>query len=104
MLALLMGMRQHLRMRLVTDLVIVVDTYHHLSGRVAYFRKLARSLKPSGRIAIIDFKPESKMGPMEKLAPAQVIREVAEAGYSLMAERTFLPEQYFLIVAATQPM
>jgi len=85
------------------DVVTVVDTYHHLGDRVAYFRRLAKSLKPSGRIAIIDFKPESKMGPLEKLPPAQVVRELGEAGYSLVAEPTFLPEQYFLVFAASQP-
>jgi cyclopropane fatty-acyl-phospholipid synthase-like methyltransferase len=81
------------------DLVIVVDTYHHLSDRTAYFRRLAASLKPGGRVAIIDFKPESKMGPIEKLPPAQVTRELREAGYVLVAEPTVLPEQYFLIFA-----
>ena len=79
------------------DLIIIVDTYHHLADRTAYFRRLTRALKPSGRIAIIDFKPESKMGPIEKLAPAQVIRELAEAGYALVGQPTMLPEQYFLI-------
>ncbi len=85
------------------DLIVVVDTYHHLSDRTAYFRRLAGSLKPSGRVAIIDFKPESKMGPMEKLAPAEVIRELGEAGYALEAQQSFLPEQYFLIFAKGQP-
>ena len=81
------------------DVVIVVDTYHHLSDRTAYFRRLAASLKPGGRVAIIDFKPESKMGPVEKLPPAQVTRELLDAGYSLVAEPSILPEQYFLIFA-----
>jgi cyclopropane fatty-acyl-phospholipid synthase-like methyltransferase len=79
------------------DLIIVVDTYHHLSDRTAYFRRLVPALKPGGRIAIIDFKPESKMGPIEKLPPAQVIRELREAGYSLVDQPPILPEQYFLI-------
>jgi cyclopropane fatty-acyl-phospholipid synthase-like methyltransferase len=81
------------------DLVIVVDTYHHLSDRTAYFRRLATSLKPGGRVAIIDFKPESKMGPVEKLPPAQVTRELLDAGFSLVAEPAVLSEQYFLIFA-----
>ena len=85
------------------DLIIIVDTYHHLADRTAYFRRLTRALKPSGRIAIIDFKPESKMGPIEKLAPAQVIRELAEAGYALVAQPTMLPEQYFLIFVLAPP-
>ncbi|HET8578198.1 MAG TPA: class I SAM-dependent methyltransferase, partial [Methylomirabilota bacterium] len=37
------------------DLVLVVDTYHHLKDRPAYFRKLQRDLAPGGRVAVIDF-------------------------------------------------
>ena len=84
------------------DLVIVVDTYHHLADRAAYFRRLAAALKPAGRVAIIDFKPESKMGPIEKLPPAQVIHELTEAGYTLVDQPTILPEQYFLVFALAQ--
>jgi len=79
------------------DLIILVDTYHHLTDRTAYFRRLVPALKPGGRVAIIDFKPESKMGPIEKLSPAQVIGELTAAGYKLVAEPDILPEQYFLI-------
>jgi SAM-dependent methyltransferase len=81
------------------DLIIVVDTYHHLRDRTAYFRRLVPALKPAGRVAIVDFKPESKMGPIEKLSPAQVIGELTGAGYKLVAEPDILPEQYFLIFA-----
>ena len=85
------------------DLIIVVDTYHHIADRTAYFRRLMPALKRAGRIAIIDFKPESKMGPIEKLPPAQVIRELTDAGYSLVDQPTILPEQYFLIFGLVQP-
>jgi len=85
------------------DLIIVVDTYHHLAERSAYFRRLASSLKANGRVAIIDFKPESRMGPMEKLAPAQVTSEMQAAGYALVAQPDVLPEQYFLVFGLAQP-
>ena len=32
------------------DVVLVVDTYHHISDRAAYFRKLRAGLKPAGRL------------------------------------------------------
>ena len=35
------------------DLVLLVDTYHHVAERPAYFARLRRSLKPDGRVAII---------------------------------------------------
>jgi len=85
------------------DLIFIVDTYHHLADRIAYFRRLTSTLKPAGRIAIIDFTPESTMGPIEKVAPAKVIGELSEAGYVLMEQPAILPEQYFLIFAVAQP-
>jgi ubiquinone/menaquinone biosynthesis C-methylase UbiE len=80
------------------DCVLIVNTVHHIDSRTAYFRKLAQSLKPGGRIAIIDFKKGSKRGPpdAEKLTPQSVIEELKAAGLRPLASWSFLPEQYFL--------
>jgi ubiquinone/menaquinone biosynthesis C-methylase UbiE len=45
------------------DLVIVVDTYHHLPSRSTYFRELKKSLAAGGGVAIIDFRKDSPEGP-----------------------------------------
>jgi len=37
------------------DLVLLVDTYHHLGDPVRYFSALKQGLAPQGRVAIIDF-------------------------------------------------
>ena len=80
------------------DLVLMVDTYHHIAQREAYFRKLAQSLNPGGRVAIIDFNAQSEMGPppAERVAPARVVAEMEAAGFVLLGEHHFLPRQYFL--------
>ena len=81
------------------DLVLMVDVYHHLGNREGYFAKLAGSLKPGARIAIIDFREDSPMGPpkRERIAPTRVREELARAGYSPVEEHAFLPNQYFLV-------
>ena len=81
------------------DLIIMVDVYHHVENREAYFRKLANSLKPGGRLAIIDFRLDSKEGPPKsaRIAPDRIKAELKNAGYSLAQEHAFLPNQYFLI-------
>lgn len=81
------------------DLVLVVDTYHHIPARERYFRALQKSLKPGGRIAIIDFKTDSPVGPpkMARIAPGQVKQELQRAGYEVAREHAFLPYQYFLV-------
>jgi SAM-dependent methyltransferase len=83
------------------DLVLVVDTYHHIGSREVYLRKLAKSLKPGGRVAIIDFKPDSPEGPPKefRFTPEQVEAEMSKAGYALAARHDFLPRQHFLIFA-----
>ena len=41
------------------DLVLLVDVFHHIDDRPGYFRGLRASLKPGGRVAIIDFRLDS---------------------------------------------
>ena len=81
------------------DVVILVDVYHHVENREQYFRQLQKSLKPGGRLAIIDFRMDSPEGPPKsaRIAPEQVKAELARAGYALAQEHAFLPNQYFLV-------
>ena len=83
------------------DLIFVCNTYHHLADRTDYFRTVTSSLKPRGRIAIIDFYHDERSGelgfPKRHLVPREkVIEEMTEAGYRLAKEHIFLPKQYFL--------
>lgn len=81
------------------DLIIYVDVYHHVEQRVDYFRRLQGSLKPDGRLAIIDFRLDAPNGPPRaaRIAPEQVRSELQRAGYALAEEHGFLPNQYFLV-------
>jgi len=81
------------------DLIIMVDVYHHVGDRDRYFRRLRDSLRPGGRIAIIDFRMDSPDGPPKnvRIAPERVKSEMKGAGYALIQEHAFLPNQYFLI-------
>jgi len=81
------------------DLILMVDVFHHLEDRAAYLRKLQASLKPEGRIAIIDYRLDSPDGPPKsaRLAPESVIGDMKRAGYVLQTQHGFLPKQYFLV-------
>jgi cyclopropane fatty-acyl-phospholipid synthase-like methyltransferase len=81
------------------DLVLFVDVYHHIGQRERYFTKLAQSLKARGRVAIIDFRMDSPGGPPKaaRVTPERVKAELGKAGYELVQEHAFLPNQYFLI-------
>jgi ubiquinone/menaquinone biosynthesis C-methylase UbiE len=84
------------------DVILIVDTYHHIGDRETYFRKLTKSLKPGGRIAIIDFKPDSPEGPPKefRFSLEKFKSEMSKAGYTLSAHHDFLPRQQFLIFEA----
>jgi SAM-dependent methyltransferase len=83
--------------------VLMVDTYHETEiaeDRVALLRNVGRSLRPDGRLGVIDFTQQGGgPGPPidDRVAPDVVIREAAEAGLALLSRERFLPFQYFLV-------
>lgn len=81
------------------DLILLVDVYHHIGARTAYFRRLRESLRPGGRIAIVDFRLDSPVGPPRaaRIAPEAVGAEMKAAGYAASPAHDFLPYQYFLV-------
>jgi len=83
------------------DVALMVNTYHHVGDRVSYFRRLGGSLRPGGRVAIVDFLPDAPAGPprQARIPAAAVKEEMGRAGYGLVTEHTFLPYQYFLVFA-----
>jgi ubiquinone/menaquinone biosynthesis C-methylase UbiE len=81
------------------DLVLFVDVFHHVANRSQYLQMIRASLKPNGRIAVIDFTMDSPIGPPKdgRISPDQVKAELKTAGFALIEEPNFLPNQYFLI-------
>ena len=87
------------------DVVLVVDTYHHIGNRIQYFAKLKSSLRPAGRLVIVDFKANSPSGPpvQYRISPERVAEELNAAGYSLLETRQFLPRQYYIVFGKRGP-
>jgi FkbM family methyltransferase len=84
------------------DVVLLVDVYHHVEDRERYFARLRESLRPGGRVAVVDFRMDSREGPPRsvRIAPDAVKAEMNRAGYALATEHGFLPNQFFLVFAA----
>jgi len=81
------------------DIVLTVNTWHHIKKRSAYMKKLDRALTPDGRVVVVDFyATELPVGPPpeHKLSRKKVVKEFEKAGWKLVAESIALPYQYTL--------
>jgi len=78
------------------DLVLVVNTFHHIDGRIAYFERLKRALQPGGRLAIVELK-EGGFPPGHFTAPEAIQSELEAAGYARTASYDFLEKQSFQV-------
>jgi SAM-dependent methyltransferase len=86
------------------DLVFVCDTYHHFEYPGATLTSIHRALKPSGRLAVIDFERiegKSRDWTLDHVrAGKETFREEIEAaGFQLAGETEVegLEENYFLV-------
>lgn len=85
------------------DLVLLVNTYHHIQDRPAYFAKLKQDLAPGGRIVIVE--PNIELSGLlglfvdEEHASniASVREEMGAAGYVEQAAPDFLPVQFMVM-------
>jgi SAM-dependent methyltransferase len=81
------------------DVVLLVNTYHHIEERTAYFGRLMTQTAPGATLAIVDFKKgDLGMGPPDKmkLAPETVEQELTAAGWKKKAQHD-LDKQYVLV-------
>jgi len=80
------------------DRILVVHVWHHLAERTEYARRLAHTLRPGGRLYIVDFSPTAHRGPPAnmRVAPEVVIAELEGAGLSAKVEPITLPDQYIV--------
>ncbi|HEX5474560.1 MAG TPA: class I SAM-dependent methyltransferase [Vicinamibacterales bacterium] len=82
------------------DAVLMVDTYWEVEQPIELLRKIDRSLKPGGRIGIVDFKRDGGgPGPAmdERSDPGRAIEDARAAGLDLLSRETFLRYQYMLV-------
>ena len=82
------------------DAVLIVDAYHEFEQPIMMLANVARSLKPAGRIGILEFKKDGwGPGPLmdERMDPERIVRDAQAAGLRLLSRETFLRYQYMLV-------
>jgi SAM-dependent methyltransferase len=82
------------------DAALIVDSYHEFQNPVALLSHLAASLKPDGRVGIVNSTRDGGgPGPpmAERVDAQKVIDEASQAGLRLVSRESFLDFQYMLI-------
>jgi len=82
------------------DAALIVETYNEIEQPVPLLKNLATSLKPIGRIGIVNSKKDGGgPGPPmeERIDPERVIDDASRAGLKLQSRGDFLRYQYLLI-------
>ena len=80
------------------ELAVIINVYHHMHGGAAFLRRLVSRLSRGARVINVDWDENSEFGPPPKrrVPKARFLRDARRAGLKLVAERVFLPHQYFL--------
>lgn len=85
------------------DRILIVNTYHHISNRVDYFKKLHQWMHEDGILFIVDFRKDINgpkiPGPPKKhkLRSEVVIEELERAGWEeIELDTSALPYQYIV--------
>ena len=85
------------------DLILMVDVYHELSQPQAMLRHLRASLKPGGRLVLLEYRKEDPMVPIKpehKMSVVEAKLEVEAEGFTLSKVDEALPRQHILIFVA----
>lgn len=80
------------------DLIVIIDTLHHIDNRATYLGNLRRYLRPGGRIAIIDFSENWPAGHEQMRYRLEELEEWAKkGGYARSEKHDFLDNNFFVV-------
>ncbi|MEP7256885.1 MAG: class I SAM-dependent methyltransferase [Flavitalea sp.] len=82
------------------DLAIMVDVYHELAWPQEILQSIRKSLKPDGRILLIEYRGEDPSIPIKalhKTTVTQISSEMKANDFIIERQEEFLPIQHFLV-------
>ena len=82
------------------DLALLVDAYHEFSNPREMGLALVRSLRPGGRVVLVEYRAEDPNVPIKehhKMSVAQATREMNALGLKLLKNDPRLPQQHILV-------
>ncbi|MBX3413063.1 MAG: class I SAM-dependent methyltransferase [Pirellulales bacterium] len=81
------------------DLVLLVDVYHEFSHPEHMLQGIRRSLKPDGRLVLVEFREEDPtvpIKPLHKMSRKQILKELEPNGFRLVEAYEELPWQHVM--------
>jgi ubiquinone/menaquinone biosynthesis C-methylase UbiE len=82
------------------DVALLVDAYHEFDHPREMMMKIAASLKPDGRVVLVEYRGEDDavpIKPLHKMTQAQAIKEMHAVGLKHVETRSVLPWQHLMI-------
>ncbi|MBK1833890.1 class I SAM-dependent methyltransferase [Roseibacillus ishigakijimensis] len=88
------------------DVALMVDVYHEFSHPVEMLASIYRTLRPGGRIFLLEYRAEDEnvpIKPLHKMSEEQAIRELSAAGFHHQKTLRHLPWQHLMIFEKKAP-
>ena len=88
------------------DLVVLIDVYHEFSRPQRMLEHIRDSLKPNGRLVLLEFRkedPSVPIRPEHKMSVAEVKAEVLPEGYQFEKVVETLPWQHIIFFRKSEP-
>lgn len=85
------------------DLILMVDVYHEFSNPVEMLNAMRQSLKPNGRIALVEFRgedPQVPIKPEHKMTKKQILKEYEANSMKLVNQYDRLPWQHLMFLGS----
>ena len=82
------------------DAALIVDAYHEFSHPLEMATSILASLKPGGKLILIEYRMEDPSVPIKllhKMTEKQAKAEMKNAGFKWEKTLTMLPQQHFMI-------
>jgi ubiquinone/menaquinone biosynthesis C-methylase UbiE/cytochrome c553 len=82
------------------DVVFIAHSYHEFARPEAMMERVRRSLKPGGRLVVVEYKKENRTAPastLHRMSFDEIRDEIEQMGFDLDQILDFLPVQHGLI-------
>jgi ubiquinone/menaquinone biosynthesis C-methylase UbiE len=82
------------------DCVLIVDAYHEFSHPLEMGESIFKTLKPGGKLVLIEYRLEDPGIPIKrlhKMSQKQAIKEISAVGLKWLETSEELPQQHFMV-------